>query len=204
MEKWYNTSELPSRDYVCGHCGKDITSNLGYRMFATDRSSSVDIGVGYVYICHRCNKPTYIGVISGEQVPGFVFGKEFEKEIFNDELIFELYNEARHCMEIGAFTSVGMCCRKVLMHIAVECGAAENKNFTYYVDYLNDNGYITVNAKKWVDIIRSKGNEANHKIIILTESDAKQLIIFVQNIITMIYEMPYQADIYTGSVDNEE
>lgn len=200
MEKWHSSSTINSKNYVCGHCGSDITSNIGYHMYESSSGSSRDIEKGYIYICHQCNKPTYFDDI--EQVPGAVFGKKFDKKIFTDELIFELYNEARRCMEINAFTSVGMCCRKILMHIAVECGAKENQNFTYYVDYLNDGGYITVNCKKWVDIIRSKGNEANHKIIILDEKDAKQLIIFVQNIITMIYEMPYQADLYTnGGID---
>lgn len=198
MKNWKNNCTLPERKYICGYCGEDIMSNIGYYIANANGGIS---GEGYIYICHHCNKPTYI--CYHEQVPGATFGKEFKKEIFTDELIFNLYNEARRCMEINAFTSVGMCCRKILMHIAVECGAKENQNFTYYVDYLNDGGYITINCKKWVDIIRSKGNDANHKIIILDEKDAKQLIIFVQNIITMIYEMPYQADLYTNGDVNE-
>lgn len=198
MSNWKNHLTLPEKKYICGYCGEDILSNEGYYRCNVNGTDSRE---GYVYICHHCNKPTYIS--ANEQIPGAIFGKTFDEKIFNDKLIYELYNEARSCMEMNAFTSVGMCCRKILMHIAVECGAKENQNFTYYVDFLNDEGYITVNCKKWVDIIRSKGNEANHKIKILSEKDAKQLIIFVQNIITMIYEMPYQAELYTKGEANE-
>ena len=200
MDIWENLSTIPSRNYICGHCGNDITSNLGY--YLRTRNVLGYNGRGFIYICHKCNKPTYIA--HDEQVPGATYGKTFDKEIFKNEIVYELYEEARKCMMINAYTSVGMCCRKLLMHIAVECGADENMKFIEYVDYLNDNGYVPVNSKSWVDIIRSKGNDANHKIIILNETDAKQLIIFIQNIITMIYEMPYQANLYKSDLNEKQ
>ena len=110
-----------------------------------------------------------------------------------------LYEEARKCMEIRAFTSVGMCCRKLLMHIAVNCGAKEGQRFIEYVNYLDSNNYIPTNCKDWVDIIRNKGNEANHEIMILNETDAKQLINFIQMIISVIYKMKYEANNYLNS-----
>ena len=192
---WQNTSNLPEKRFICGHCGADINSNLGY--YYGDYGDNYS-AFAYAYICHNCNKISYISY--KEQVPGAIYGKSFNKNIFNDTSIFDLYNEARNCMKIGAYTSIGMCCRKILMHIAVDCGAEKGKNFVYYVDYLNQNNYIPSNCKKWVDIIRNKGNEANHEIIILEERDAVQLIQFIQIIISIIYEMPYQANQYIGDI----
>lgn len=201
MNKWYSTSTIKGKNYICGYCGKDITSNIGFRMYDPSNSSLWDPGTGYIYICHNCNKPTYIS--SCEQTPGASYGKNFEKEIFKNDLVYSLYNEACQCMKVNAYTSVGMCCRKLLMHISVDCGAEENKKFVYYVDYLDQNNYIPINCKKWVDIIRNKGNEANHEIIILNENDARQLIQFVQIMISVIYEMPYQATQYMGDTNEQ-
>lgn len=195
MGKWYNLSSIPNRNYICGYCGKDISSFRGY--YIAGNGYSEHNGEGYIYICHHCNKPTYISY--GNQTPGSIYGEAFEKEIFDDELIYMLYEEARKCMEISAFTSVGMCCRKLLMHIAVNCGAKEGQKFIEYVNYLDSNNYIPTNCKEWVDIIRNKGNEANHEIIILNEADAKQLINFIQMLISVIYKMKYEANKYLNS-----
>ena len=192
MEEWYSTYKIPNKNFVCGYCGKDINSNRGYFLSANG-SHSYD-GNGFIYICHHCNKPTFIS--STEQVPGAKYGKEFNREIFDDELIYDLYEEARNCMKAKAYTSVGMCCRKMLMHIGVNCGAEVGKTFKEYVDYLDNNNFIPTNCKEWVDIIRTKGNEATHEIIILNREEATQLIKFTQMIISVIYEMKYEASKY--------
>jgi hypothetical protein len=44
------------------------------------------------------------------------------------------------------------------MHIGVEQGAAK--------------GYVPPNGKAWVDVIRTKGNEANHQIQLMNAGDA--------------------------------
>ncbi len=195
MGKWRNLSNIPNKNYICGYCGKDINSFIGY--YIAIEGYSEPSGEGYIYICHHCNKPTYISY--DIQTPGSIYGENFKKEIFDDELIYMLYEEARKCMEIRAFTSVGMCCRKLLMHIAVNCGAKEGQRFIEYVNYLDSNNYIPTNCKDWVDIVRNKGNEANHEIMILNETDAKQLINFIQMIISVIYKMKYEANNYLNS-----
>ena len=195
MNKWYAMNHIPSKNYICGYCGKDITSNLGY--YTVNDGVNHPNGVGYVYICHHCNKPTYISLL--EQTPGSKYGEQFDEEIFDDKLTYKLYEEARSCMGVGAYTSVGMCCRKLLMHIAVDCGAKDGLRFIEYVDFLDKKGYIPVNCKSWVDIIRTKGNEANHDIVILNQDDAKQLISFIQIIIYVIYKMKYEASKYLNS-----
>lgn len=188
---WRNTDTLKNRNYICGHCGRDITSHNGYYNVNPNISHNNDIGWGYIYICHNCNKPTFFR--DDEQVPGEISGKEFEEVIFHDNLIYKLYNEARKCITVGANTSAGMCCRKLLMHIAVDCGAKENLKFVEYVDYLDEKNYIPSNCKDWVSLIRTKGNEANHDIIILSNKESKTLLQFVEILIAIIYEMPYKA-----------
>lgn len=184
---WYNTSKISSKKYICGHCGNNIASDRGYY-----NNSTGDYIKGYIYICHHCNKPTLFD--SDGQVPGALHGKAFDEKIFNGDIeIFDLYNEARKNMMVNSYTSVGMCCRKLLMNIAVNCGADEDKTFKYYVEYLDDENYIPVNSKVWVDIIRDKGNEANHEIKSLTFNEAMTLLKFIETLINIIYEMPYDA-----------
>lgn len=193
MGKWQNIETLPTHNYTCGYCGRDISSNVGYYNY--DRFSGSTLS--YIYICHHCGKPTYVTKFPDKQVPGPLIGTTFDPEIFGDDQdIFNLYEEARRCFSIGAYTSVGLCCRKLLMHIAVYCDAEENKSFKDYVNYLSNNNYIPINAKKWVDIIRSKGNEANHDIVILNESDARALIGFIQVIIDVVFRMNFEANQY--------
>lgn len=76
------------------------------------------------------------------------------------------------------------------MHIAVSKGAAPGKNFIDYVEFLSSKGYVPPDAKEWVDHIRTKGNEANHEIVIMSEEDAKDLIGFVVMLLKLVYEFP--------------
>lgn len=184
MNKWVNINNLKSKSFVCGHCGENISSERGF--YTTGHGSpSLSDAREFIYICHNCNKPTFIDELENK-TPGSLYGKMFEVEIPN--LINNLYEEAKRCYSVNAFTAVGLCCRKLLMHIAVECGALKGLRFIEYVNYLDDENYIPKNSKKWVDIIRQKGNEVNHEILILSEKDAKQLIMFSEIIINLIYE----------------
>jgi len=78
----------------------------------------------------------------------------------------------------------------MLMNIAVEEGDKEGKNFVSYVEYLSEKGFIPPNGKKWVDYIRTKGNEANHEIALMSEEDAHLLLTFVKMLMKFIYEFP--------------
>lgn len=182
MSEWHDITTLENKNYICGYCGRDITSNKGF--FTKSRNEKI-------YICHNCNGATYFNY-EGKQTPGYLYGKQFEVEIPED--INNLYEEARRCYSVGAYSAVSMCCRKLLMHIAVQCGAKENLKFVEYVNYLDIENYIPKNSKKWVDIIRNKGNETNHEIKISDEKEAQQLIKFIEIIITLIYEIELEIE----------
>jgi hypothetical protein len=174
---WHNNQELPSRNYICGHCGNPLATNRGY-------TSS---GSGNIYVCHFCDKPTFFSLES-KQFPGSAFGQSVE-HIPSTE-VSALYEEARNCITVNAYTASILCSRKLLMNIAVSKGAAEGLKFIEYVNYLAANGYLPPDGKEWVDQIRKKGNEATHEIKIMDRPDAEELITFVGMLLKFIYEFP--------------
>jgi hypothetical protein len=124
----------------------------------------------------------------GDQIPGPIFGQSIKH--IPDEKIEKLYNEARKCYTISAYTSSVMCCRKLLMNIAVSEGAKEGELFGFYVSFLNDNNFIPLKGKPWVDSIRKLGNEANHSIEFRTEEEARLILTFTEMLLKINYEMP--------------
>jgi hypothetical protein len=106
------------------------------------------------------------------------------------EALSTLYEEARRCTAQNCFTAAVLVCRKMLMNIAVEQGAAEGLKFIEYVVYLSDKGYVPPNGKYWVDHIRKKGNEATHEIALMEEADAQELLSFLEMLLRFIYEFP--------------
>ena len=121
------------------------------------------------------------------QTPGFPYGNTVNS-IPSD--VETLYNEARNCTSCSAYTASVLCCRKLLMNIAVSKGAEEGLNFIEYIEYLSDKNFIPPNGKDWVDHIRTKGNEATHEIAIMKKEDAEELITFIEMLLKFIYEFP--------------
>jgi hypothetical protein len=121
-------------------------------------------------------------------MPGPIFGQPIKH--ITDKNVENLYNEARSCYTINAFTSCVMCCRKLLMNISVSEGAEAGKSFVEYVNYLNDNNYIPPKGKGWPDEIRKLGNGANHSIEFNTEAQSKLILIFTEMLLKFIYELP--------------
>ena len=174
---WSQIRELPSRNYICGHCGHPLATNVGY----------TSGGGGNIYICHFCDQPTYFSN-DGRQVPGSAFGNPVQHIPSPD--VLALYEESRNCIAANANTASILCSRKLLMNIAVAKGAAEGLHFIEYVNYLADHGYLPPDGKEWADQIRKKGNEATHEIKIMTRPDAEELITFVGMLLKFIYEFP--------------
>lgn len=184
---WNNVEELSSRVYTCYNCGHNISSNEGYRYF-------VDTGLEFsnlecisnIYICHNCNSPTYFDG-DGNQYPGAKYGNEVQ---YLPEEVKTVYDEARNCFSVNAFTSSVLCCRKLLMNISCTVGASEGLRFVQYVDYLDNKGYIPPNGKKWVSKIKKLGNDGTHKIENRSEEDAILAIQFTSMLLKFIYEFP--------------
>lgn len=166
-----------SRSFTCGHCSHLIASNTGFQDQVIPRR--------VIHICPHCGKPTFFdGAI---QVPGVAPGGDVEAL---PEGVAALYKEARNCVAANASTAAVLVARKLLAHIAVEQGAAENLKFIEYVDHLAAKGFVPPNGRVWVDHIRKKGNEATHEIVIMTAPDATELLTFLEMLLKFIYEFP--------------
>ena len=152
------------------------------------RPTNVDL---YIHICPGCNQPNYFDHKS-IQSPSAIYGKTVIN-LPSDEMR-GLYEEARKCFACGSYTASIMCCRKLLMNIAVHQGAHEKMNFSQYVNYLVENHFVPTNAKRWVEYIREKGNEANHEIALMSMEDAKNLLDFIEMLLRVIYEYPAIAE----------
>lgn len=183
---WEGRINLPSKDYACGHCGKSLVSEKGWE----GKNNPDDSRRAYIYICHYCTKPTFFD-IGESQTPGKKFGNDVNH--ITDKNVEDLYEEARKCTSSNAFTAAVLCCRKLLMHIAVSKGAQQGEQFIFYVEYLSTQNYIPPGSKDWVDTIRSKGNEANHEIKLMTKEDAEDLLSFMEILLKIIYEFPARA-----------
>jgi len=179
---WENIQSLQTRGFTCGHCGRYVASEKGLRGIDLGNQASA-----WLYICPKCQKVNFFD--EGDiQIPGSAFGNAVDG--IDEKTVEDLYEEARRCTSTNAFTAAVLCCRKLLMHIAVSKGANEGLKFIEYVEYLADNNYIPPDAKEWVDYIRNKGNEANHEIVIMTKAETEELLSFMEMLLKVIYEFP--------------
>lgn len=187
MEVWENTSPSKGTNYLCGYCGTNTSPAQKYTL-VTNRGQYRVI-LANVFICTGCNKPTYKSDF--EQVPGPIIGRDIDHLPANIE---QLYNESRKCISVGAYTSSVLACRKLLMNIAVQEGAPEDRRFIQYIDFLEENGYIPPKGRAWADKIRTKGNEATHEIRSMSQVEAVELLSFIEMLLIFIYEFPLSIE----------
>ncbi|MCM3651317.1 DUF4145 domain-containing protein [Metabacillus litoralis] len=180
---YYNIKEISGISYLCGHCGTKTGPSKGF----VSHYLSTTTPTAHVYICSTCNKPTFINNQDGQQVPGPLLGEPIDHL---PEDIENLFDEARKCISVNAYTSAVLSCRKLLMNISVSKGAEAGKSFASYVTFLEENHYIPPNSREWVDHIRKKGNEATHEIPSISKEDAIELLEFTEMLLRFVYEMP--------------
>lgn len=180
MAQWQNLVSPPEDyAYTCGYCGNTGGPRGVYKS---------NVANTWVLICSVCSAPTALW--HGELVPAVRFGGEVAGLPSDVGL---LYEEARGCMSVPAYTAAILLCRKILMHVAVESGADVGLKFVQYVEYLWEQHYVPPNAKGWVDHIREKGNEATHEIVQMGREEAEQLISFTEILLKLVYELPQRV-----------
>ena len=185
---WKNSEDLGQiQRYVCGHCGERVASQkgFGYVMNILQGLGPNNGMSRLIAICPKCEAPSYFSEFG--QVPG--------PNVIPDvkhlpHSVDELFREVGRCVQVGAYTSAVLACRKLLMHIAVDLGAKEGQNFVTYVEYLYDNHYVPPSGKAWIDLIRAEGNEANHEIVFKDQKDAESLIGVLVHLLRSAYEFP--------------
>lgn len=181
---WIGQQQVDEVQYTCAHCGSVSASNLGWSFQQSSRPHLTNSGYA-IRLCSYCKQPTYI--TPDARFPSPAYG-ESVKHLPQD--IEALYTQARDCTAANAHTPAVLACRKLLMHIAVNLEAPEGQSFIQYVEYLAAKAYIPPGGKAWVDHIRSKGNEANHEIVLMKKGDAEELIDFMEMLLKFIYEFP--------------
>lgn len=182
---WKDPQNFTSRSYTCGYCGHALASEKGYGATWPDTGESRIRA--WIFICHHCSRPSFFDD-DGRQSPGIIFGEAVQD--VSDPSVAGMYEEARRAYSASAYTAAVLCCRKLLMHIAVSKGAKAGDSFVSYVEYLSSQNYVPPDARPWVDHIRTKGNEANHEIQMATKEDAEDLISFSEMLLKVIFEFP--------------
>jgi hypothetical protein len=176
--EWKDTADVGNFSYTCGHCGAKTGVRVGYYE---------NSGRARIYICGGCNRPTFYDELYRLQIPQSIIGNSVSNL---PEQIETIYQQARQCAQVAAYTACVLVCRNILMYIAVEKGAPPNQRFIQYVEYLANNGYVPPNGKGWVDHIRVRGNDATHEIVLMTPDDAFELLSFVEMLLKFVYEFP--------------
>ncbi|MFH0959043.1 MAG: DUF4145 domain-containing protein [Pseudomonadota bacterium] len=182
--QWRGIQDLPNNLFVCGFCNIKVSSVKGYRLGHHGDGSGPQIGA--IYVCPNCGGASFFAP-NKQQFPSPALGSPVQHV---PPELNTLYEEARRCTSQNCYTAAVLLCRKMLMNIAVEQGALEGLKFIEYVNFLSDKGYIPPNGKHWVDHIRKKGNEATHEIALMAETDAKDLIGFIEMLLRFLYEFP--------------
>jgi hypothetical protein len=141
----------------------------------------------FIYICPKCASPTFFDQV-GKQMPSVRIGNDVKS--ISDTDVDALYNQARDCTSLGAYTAAMLLCRKILMNLAVRHGDTPGKSFIEYIGYLDSKGYVPPNGKGWIDRIRTKGNEATHEIRLIEEAEATQILKFTEMLLKFSYEFP--------------
>jgi len=172
----------------CGHCQRDISG------YVVAEYPQTDPPVAWI-MCPICSHGS-VKDRDGLTYPGPKFGDNL-KGLPAD--IDDAYNEARNCISVGAYSACTLICRKILMHIAVDKGDTEGKKFVEYIDYLKTSDYVTSAMDDWVDKIREGGNDSTHKIPPASEDKAKNILLFIIQMLRNVYEMQFIADEQTNS-----
>lgn len=181
---WGNIQSLRAESYRCGHCGDHVASDRGWDA-TTKKAGGRTSTDGRIRICPSCWLPTTF--YTDRQVPGARIGAEI-RHLPTDTN--QLYEEARASHAVAAYTASVLTARKILMHVAVEKGAQEGLRFAEYVHYLDRERYLGRDGKGWVDLIRSRSNEANHQITLMTREDSEHMLSLLEMLLRLVYELP--------------
>lgn len=169
-----------SRTFTCGFCGNKVAADRALVGLAGQHER------GFIYICTHCRQPTYFDYTSA-QYPGSTFGNAVGHLPTN---VQTLYQEARDCIAINAFTASIMCSRLLLLHMAGEVSGSVPTNFVAAIEALVASGLVPPRSKDVLDHIRKTGNKATHELDEVSKEDAEQLVIFLEAVLRFQYEFP--------------
>lgn len=181
---WQHLSDLESKEYTCGFCGKENGTDHGYFHQGSGPLTKI-------YICTNCGNPTFFNE-QGNQHPGPLLGRNIEK-LPSD--VAEIYREIRESIKDSNYTAAELLGRKLIMHLAVGVAKAkEGETFVQYVDHLKSAGFIPPNGEAWINYVKKLGNEKNHEIKVGTAEDSSKILKFVEVLLIFIYEFAQEVE----------
>jgi len=180
-------------DYKCGHCDRNVTGRVVCIYNFRSSSDSILANSIRFLICPSCSMGSVWHRIEEKEdiIPGTKPGDKLEG-LPNE--IEKAYNEARKCFSIKAYTGCELLCRKILMYIGANKGAPEGQSFVSYLNFLEQEGYITPTIKTWADRIRQFGNMSTHELTPPDKSRTEATFRFTMVLLRIIYEMEHLSD----------
>ncbi|WP_261133050.1 DUF4145 domain-containing protein [Bacillus sp. Marseille-Q3570] len=188
--EWRALEDIYGQKYTCGHCNTETSAIGGYVLQRRDEQGFWEEG-SYLLVCTGCNFPTFLQADLSIQIPN---PKVLSNVEHLPESLAKLFRETREAISSDLYNSTVLLCRKMLMNLAVQEGAEENKTFVFYVNYIEENAYITVKMKPWVDKIRRIGNTATHEIPDVSKEEAFVAFEFLVMLLKLAYEFPVKME----------
>lgn len=183
---------IATRSFVCGWCGRSVSSQIGISKYETSYPTIGSLSSPRVFsrdirICVGCSMATTF--IDKEQFPEPLLGERFNSKNSGTDvsLIVELYNEACTALSQRSSSCAVLMFRKLLMHVAVEQGAAADLSFAKHVEFLKDNHVVGKPQHPLLDRIRKSGNDENHKIQRASPDEARDLLDLTSLLIRSVY-----------------
>ena len=179
------------RTIACTNCKMQSTGTIIECYLGTE---TVDVYNDKI-ICYpdirliACSKCKMKSVLCNGELLAFEDLKD-SAEDFKKEIV-AAYTEATKCLSSDLYTSTVMNCRKILMLVARDRYADAGKSYEYYINYLEEGGYITKSMKNWISPIRKCGNDANHKTNLINNKDAFIVFMWVAALLCRIYRREY-------------
>ena len=171
--------------YDCGHCERSVAGILVARISSSSIQWLLCPSCGKGSVRHRNTiLPSPLSIPKVDGLPPD---------------ISQAYDEARNSFSVKAYTGCEILCRKILMSVAVNKGAKKNQTFESYVDYLKNNGYITVSLKDMADTIRKNGNESTHEIRQPDSERSEYTLEFTAQVLRSVYEIAAKFSKYQTS-----
>jgi len=168
LTEWKHDSRAAVQQWDCGECSTRVAARpLRVRTYGSQVAWAI-------VVCPSCACPTFI---RNRKVEYPIGPPDGHLELL-PEKIEHPYDEARLALAAGAFTPCVLACRNLILHIAVERGAAGERGkttptFKQAVDYLLETGAIPPTAGDWANFVRQRGNEATHELVLADEKLAR-------------------------------
>lgn len=181
---------MPTFSTDCASCGRFVAADIVHGI--DPRSPQSDVSYlsersTYWLQCPVCNEGS-VKLRDGRVVPIATPAMPIRAL---PEDVATAWREAGLSFAAGAYTGSEILCRKILMHVAVERASSQpGKKFVDYIDDLDGAGLITAGLKPVVDLVRQRGNAANHDLAASSVNDAAQTMRITEHLLRGVYELP--------------